>query len=173
MNAFWNRIHPDPSSGTIFDGDRRYLMMRPDVLMGMFRELPATTRDMVLAALAESAHRHGGKSVSAYQEAGGRAQLQQTVVDGAAAFGWGIWHIHSEPGKAELEVENSPFAAGYGASEIPVCAPVNGIFHSLAQALLGSEVEVVETHCAAMGGGARRCRFLALPRRQAGKASPV
>lgn len=163
MNAFWNRIQPDPSAGTIFDGDRRYLMMRPDVLMGMFRELPPATRSTVLAALAESARRQGGQSVSAYRQesdqAGGQARLQQTVIDGAAAFGWGTWRIAGEAHETRLEVENSPFAAGYGQSDMPVCAPVNGIFHSLAQVLMDADVDVTETHCAAQHGGT--CRFVA------------
>jgi hypothetical protein len=167
MTAFWNRIHADTAAGTIFDGERRYLMMRPDVLMGMLRELPEDTRSAVLAALAESTRVHGGKSVSAYQSTGGQALLQQTVIDGAAAFGWGTWRITSRSHEAELEVENSPFAAGYGRSDLPVCAPINGMFHSLAQALMGAAVEVRETHCAAQHGG--RCRFIA---QRAGHAGP-
>lgn len=169
MNPFWNRIHADTTAGSIFDGDRRYLMMRPDVLMGMFRALPAPTRSTVLAALAASARSNGGKSVSAYQASGGHAQLQQTVIDGAAAFGWGNWRIATGANEAELVVGNSPFAAGYGPSDEPVCAPINGIFHSLAEAMLGTAVEVVETRCAAQHGG--DCRFLARPRPQAGHAA--
>lgn len=161
MNAFWNRINVDTSAGTIFDGDRRYLMMRPDVLMGMFRELPAHVRTEALAALAKSTRKHGGKSVSAYRDAGGQSHLQQTVIEGAAAFGWGTWQVESGPQELRLEVDNSPFAAGYGPSDLPVCAPINGIFHSLAEALLGTKVEVTETHCAAQHGG--RCHFIAWP----------
>jgi hypothetical protein len=159
MSAFWNRIQADTTAGTIFDGDRRYLMMRPDVLMGMLHELAPGTREAVLEALAESARKNGGRSVSAYREAGGGALLQQTMIDGAAAFGWGSWRIDSTPHTTRLEVENSPFAAGYGQSALPVCAPIKGIFQSLAQALMGAEVEVVETHCAAQHGGS--CRFTA------------
>lgn len=159
MNAFWTRIHVDTSAGTIFDGDRRYLMMRPDVLMGMLRELPVHTRTEVLAALAESTRKNGGKSVSAYRDAGGASALRQTVIDGAAAFGWGAWHIESGQDQLRLDVDDSPFAAGYGPADLAVCAPIEGIFHSLAQALMGADVEVAETRCAAQHGG--RCRFVA------------
>ncbi|WP_075794988.1 V4R domain-containing protein [Massilia putida] len=159
MSAFWDRIRVDESAGTIFDGDRRYLLMRPDVLMGMLHELPADMHATVLTALGRSARKHGGKSVAAYLHAEGPARLQQSVIDGAAAFGWGKWRITQRDGNTELEVENSPFAAGYGPSGEPVCAPVGGIFHSLAQALMGGAVQVTETQCAARG--ATSCRFVA------------
>ena len=159
MSAFWDRIRIGDPAGSIFDGDRRYLMMRTDVLMGMVHEMPAALRGQVLDALAASAYLHGGQSVRAYRNAGGLDGLASTVIEGSAAFGWGTWHFTVGQRQAELEVENSPFAAGYGQSEIPVCAPIRGIFHSLAQTVLGSDVEVAETQCAAQHGG--RCRFVA------------
>lgn len=171
MSTFWDRIRIDESAGTIVDDDRRYLLMRPDVLMGMLRELPAGLHGTVLSALAASAHRNGGKSVTAYLESVGPERLQQSVIDGAAAFGWGRWRITERDGNTELEVENSPFAAGYGPSALPVCAPVNGIFHSLACALTGGDVHVTETRCAAQGG--THCHFIARPAVQALPQSPA
>lgn len=171
MSTFWDRIRIDESAGTIVDDDRRYLLMRPDVLMGMLHELPAELRGTVLAALATSARKNGGKSVAAYLESVGPERLQQSVIDGAAAFGWGHWRIAQRNGCTELEVENSPFAAGYGPSALPVCAPVNGIFHSLAHALMGSAVQVTETRCAAQGN--THCHFIARPAVQALSQSPA
>ena len=159
MSAFWDRIRIDEPAGTIFDGDRRYLLMRTDVLMGMLHELPAALRSEVLEALAASTRQHGGKSVRAYLEAGSSDRLAHTVIEGAAAFGWGVWHFSAGANEALLEVDNSPFAAGHGPSDVPVCAPIGGIFHSLAQTVLGSDVQVTETHCAAQHGD--RCRFVA------------
>lgn len=168
MSAFWDRIRIDEPSGAIADGDRRYLMMRADVLMGMLHELPAELRCTVLAALAESARKHGGQSVRAYLEEGSLAGLPHTVIEGAAAFGWGNWRFTPSQHEATLEVDNSPFAAGYGRADQPVCAPIRGIFHSLAQTVLGSAVQVVETRCAAQHAGP--CRFTA---RRAGHADPA
>lgn len=171
MSTFWDRIRIDESAGMIVDDDRRYLLMRPDVLMGMLRELPAGLHGTVLSALAASARKNGGRSVAAYLESAGRECLQQSVIDGAAAFGWGRWRIAQRDGCTELEVENSPFAAGYGPSALPVCAPVNGIFHSLACALTGDAVHVTETRCAAQGG--THCHFIARPAVQALPQSPA
>lgn len=159
MNTFWERIVTDTVAGTIFDGDRRYFLMRPDVLMGMFRNLPEESRVLAMAALAASAREHGGKSVAAYRQAGGKTLLAQTMVDGAAAFGWGRWTVASHAHEVELDVVDSPFAAGHGPSATPVCAPIAGIFHSLARTLLERDLEVTEVRCAAQHGGA--CRFVA------------
>ena len=80
MSAFWDRIRIDEPAGTIFDGDRRYLLMRTDVLMGMLQKLPAELRSPVLAALAESTREHGGKSVRAYLEAGSSDGLADKLI---------------------------------------------------------------------------------------------
>lgn len=58
--------------GGIFDADRRYLMMRVDVLMGILQQLPAALRPQVLNAMADSVTANGGKSAQAYFDALGR-----------------------------------------------------------------------------------------------------
>lgn len=166
MSDYWDRIRIDEAAGTIFDGDRRYVMMRPDVLMGMFAELPAAMRPAALEALAVSARKYGGQSIAAYLHAVGAGRVQRAVIDGAAAFGWGTWRIVRHADAIELTVDGSPFAAGHGPSDRPVCAPVAGIFHGLAAALLERDVAVTEARCAAQHPGP--CRFVA---RLAGTAS--
>ncbi|SFV11442.1 V4R domain-containing protein [Pseudoduganella namucuonensis] len=163
MSVFKDRLRFDEQAGAIHDADRRYLLMRADVLMGMLHELPPATGAAVLEALAASTRKHGGKSLAAYLGAAGRARLRQTVIDSAAGLGWGVWRITGADGRLEqrleLEVENSPFVQGHGPSGRPVCAPINGILHSLAGVLLDGEVAVTEHRCAAQHGGV--CRFSA------------
>lgn len=160
MNRFSERLHADHAAGTIVDGERRYLMLRADVLMGLFHELPPALHQQALAALARSAQRHGGQSVQAYRlEEGGQQALLATMVSAAAALGWGAWDIAVHQDGVELRVLNSPFADGHGPATRPVCAPISGIFNSLAGALLGTGVVVAEYQCAAQGGDC--CRFRA------------
>ncbi|GLC95060.1 hypothetical protein Tamer19_44680 [Cupriavidus sp. TA19] len=69
------RLEFDTVRGEVRDQDRRYLLMRPDVLMGMLRLLDGAVRRDVLAAFAESTARHGRRSILAYLAglgAGGR-----------------------------------------------------------------------------------------------------
>ena len=44
MGALRDRLAWDEGRGALQDGPRRYLMMRPDVLMGMLRRLPPEAR---------------------------------------------------------------------------------------------------------------------------------
>jgi len=145
----------------------RYLRLRADTLMGMFRYLPHAQRAQALAAFARSAAEHGGDSARRYLEsaAGDKAALLARIERTAAELGWGSWRF-AEPDAARLtlEVADSPFAAGYGSADSEVCAPIAGMLQAVASLALGADCEARETECRARG--AERCRFEATPRRK-------
>lgn len=153
--------------GAVHDGPRRYLLMRPDVLMGALAGLDEAARAALLAAWAESARVHGGQSLQAYaQQVGGDADALMAATTAAAAdLGWGTWTMQRRPAGWTLAVVQSPFVDGWRAaaghaSSAPVCAPIRGLFNALAGLLLRGGVTVEETHCAAMEAGpACICRF--------------
>ncbi|MGF6645949.1 MULTISPECIES: V4R domain-containing protein [Paraburkholderia] len=160
MNAIVSRLVHDLEAGEICDGDRRYLIMRPDVLMGTLKSLDDTTRERVLSSLANSAALHGGRSVQAYgKTAVGRALLE-TMCDASAGLGWGRWYIEESAEELKLTVHNSPFAWGYGACTHTVCAPIVGIFRAVATQFFGTPVVVEELECAAMTSQLA-CHFVA------------
>ncbi|MFY9314474.1 MAG: V4R domain-containing protein [Burkholderiales bacterium] len=141
----------------------RYLSLRADTLMGMFRHLPGPARVQAFAALVRSTAEHGGDSARRYLEsgAGDTAALLATVEKTAAELGWGAWRF-GECGATglALEVTDSPFAAGYGAADTEVCAPITGMLQAVAGLALGSACEAREVQCRARG--AARCRFEAV-----------
>ncbi|MGE4334888.1 MAG: V4R domain-containing protein [Pigmentiphaga sp.] len=155
-------------NGGIFDDDRRYIIMRADVLMGILHQLPAEQRPAVLAAMADSVAANGGKSAQAYFEAIGRdpAVLLDVMMSSSADLGWGSWRFVAPDGSApspanlpnglHVEVRNSPFAAGHGPAESPVCAPIAGMLRAVCDLLVGGAT-VTETECAAQG--CAHCRF--------------
>lgn len=175
MGALRDRLRFDEATGTVWDADRRYLLMRADVLMGALRELDPDARGKVLAALESAAARFGGKSLQAYAAAGGDvAALVESTVKAAADLGWGRWALAlrdaGERPTLELEVHGSPFAAGWAAagdggsnaSTTPTCGPVAGILRALAAQVLPGEpgpIDAQEIACAAQG--APCCRFCA------------
>ena len=161
MTPLNQRLDFDLETGEVRDADRRYLLMRPDVLMGALARLDAQDRSRVLKAFADSAAEDGGKSVRAYlAEADGTPDhLLEIIRSTAAALGWGRWAFESAPGSVRLTVHNSPFAAGFGPCDQPVCAPISGILRSVVESVLHGPVLVTETACAAQGAGA--CRFVA------------
>lgn len=152
-------------AGAVHDGPRRYLLMRPDVLMGALVLLDEATRLRVLAALQASAREHGGASLRAYAEAspGDGAALINTTEAAAADLGWGRWQLRQEPSRLTLEVTGSPFAAGWLASSggaragCAVCAPIVGLFSALAALVLGSDVQASERRCVAADEAASCC----------------
>jgi predicted hydrocarbon binding protein len=141
----------------------RYLRLRADTLMGMFRYLPAPARARALAALARSTAEAGGDSARRYAAAGAKdaAALLAKVEKTAAELGWGEWRFGKRTAaRLALEVRDSPFAAGYGAADTEVCAPIAGMLQAVAGMVLGAPCEARETGCCARG--AKRCRFVAI-----------
>jgi hypothetical protein len=144
--------------GAILDGPRRYLLMRPDVLMGTLRRLPAPARALALAAFADSVAEHGADSLRAYfRDTGGDPPALLAATAAAAAdLGWGAWTFEAGPCRLGLVVHSSPFAAGHGASESPVCAPIVGMLRAVAAVAAGVACDALEVHCAACGAPACR-----------------
>lgn len=155
--SFRERVKADEVQGEHRDGDIRYLIMRPDVLMGLFAALPPTERGNALEALARSAQTYGGRSVQAYRDAGAddASELLRVMVETSAQLGWGRWSFaYEDEGKSlQLTIRNSPFAKGYGKSDTPVCHAARGIFTALAPVVMGGDVSVIESRCAAQDGG--------------------
>lgn len=153
---FAERLIREPERGQMRDGPIRYLMMRPDALMGMFALLSPAARDEALAALARSVAEHGGRSVQAYVDSGAVSPeaLIATMTETSADLGWGVWEFLPDAnGQAiTLTVTNSPFAQGAGHTDQPACAPILGIASAIAPHLLGTGATVRETQCAAQSG---------------------
>jgi predicted hydrocarbon binding protein len=142
------------------DRDVRYVSLRADTLMGMFRRLPEPLRTQALAALASSTAEHGGDSARRYLEsgAGDATALLAKIEQTAAELGWGTWRFGERSAtRLALEVADSPFAAGHGASGEPVCAPIRGMLEAVAGLVLAGACEARELRCRACG--AATCRF--------------
>ncbi len=147
------------------DAEIRYLRLRADTLMGMFRHLPGPARAQAFAALVRSTAEHGGDSARRTLESSGgdAAALLAMIEKTAAELGWGNWRFaEREAARLVLEVADSPFAAGYGAADTEVCAPITGMLQAVAELALGSACEARELQCRARG--AASCRFEAITR---------
>ena len=156
--ALRERLAWDPALGRISDGPRRYLLMRPDVLMGAVEAMAPAPRGSFLSSWQMSTCQHGADSLRAYAQMvhGDRHALLQATVAAAADLGWGRWALTLEDGLLHLEVLDSPFVAGWLAasqgrpSQEPVCAPIRGMLQALAEVVLEGPVAVQEDDCAAL-----------------------
>jgi hypothetical protein len=174
MAGLRERLVFDHETGTVRDGPRRYLLMRPDVLMGMLARLDPAARAVAMQAFAEAAERHGGDSLSAYFASlgGDAAALLDATAAVAADLGWGRWTFSRDRDELHLVVDHSPFAHGHAAAvaalrgtaelplpEAPVCAPIRGLLAAAASLVIGVGARVDERACAAAGHA--RCEFVA------------
>ena len=94
------RLHYDATRGALHDGPPRYMLLRPDHLMGALRTPDPAARETMFEALAQSTLRFGGDSLRAYAaEAPGDAQaLIDATVGAAADLGQsrGVrWHLRA------------------------------------------------------------------------------
>ena len=160
--CFADRLVRDTERGEWRDGEARYLLLRQDSLMGLFRRLAPQARGEALAALTAAVTEAGGRSAARYRETtpGGSAALLEVFAETAAQLGWGVWTF-AQPADGELclDVVNSPFAQGFGPSPEPVCAAIAGMAGAIAATILGQPTVADETRCVAAGAGS--CRFVA------------
>jgi predicted hydrocarbon binding protein len=162
MQALHERLHFDTANGQVLDQSRRYVLLRADVLMGLFDALPAAARVEALRAFEHSVATHGIDSLRAYAaEPGVDAQALQRVVESvAASLGWGRWQLTQDDSTLSLEVHNSPFAAACTPATGPVCHAIAGMLEALATVVFGRNASARESACAA-SNGAPCCRFSA------------
>jgi uncharacterized protein len=149
-----------PENGEIADEGIRYMLLRPDVLMGLAKELPGITAGQFLGALRKVACRNVQSSFAQYRRDGrfSGSDVLDSTCRIAASLGWGSWLVTSEQdGTVIVRVRNSPFAAGFGPSQGPVCAPIAGVLQAVAQVSQVAAAEIEEISCAAQG--ASECRF--------------
>ena len=162
-----NRLRHDPAQGAWYDAARRYMILRPDSLMGALQSLDDATRELVLAALATSLQIHGADSLRAYAASvnGDTQAVIDATVDAASDLGWGLWTVRQSGATLDVVVRHSPFAQGWLAargtaveeSAPAVCAPIRGMLAALAQTLGEASPQVQELSCAAQGHP--ECRF--------------
>jgi hypothetical protein len=148
--------------GGIFDGEIRYLLLRTDSLMGMFKRLDPGIRTQAFNAFAESLAENGRKSIEARMRRmnlSGAQLYDELAKSSGAQLGWGRWtYRRANPLRFEVDVANSPFVHGYGRSDHPVCFAIVGMLTAIGELVYGQPVRVEETACAAVSGP--QCRFV-------------
>lgn len=162
MGQLRQRLTWDEPNGAILDADRRYVMLRADVLMGLFAGLPPAQRAQALESLQASVRTHGGASARAYQASGAGhvASFLHVMADSAADLGWGAWRFEpNDTAAPTLTVLNSPFAMASVGSDQPVCHAITGMLEAVSALVTGESRTFRETRCASMG--APCCEFQA------------
>ncbi|MEM8496678.1 MAG: V4R domain-containing protein [Pseudomonadota bacterium] len=150
----------DLAAGDVHCGAIRYVLMRPDVLMGLFSNLEPGDRQKALDSLETSAYQNGQASMREYQKQqfSGPKEMLDFFCESAARLGWGSFSYEfGASGAPTFKVSNSPFSLGFGPSETPVCAPIAGILRAFIEVFFGGSPAIQEVSCSSQGND--YCQF--------------
>jgi hypothetical protein len=164
LPPFRARLDWSAVPGQVVDGAIRYMLIRPDALMGAIMRLSPDAQAEMLAALHASVLDFGGRSAGTYNKTATRP-LVDVVAQTAPDLGWGMWTVSHHEGATCVTVEDSPFAASVTSAAQPVCTAMTGMLSAVGTIMAGAPVTAVETRCAAQYGGTA-CHF-AIPLEQA------
>lgn len=154
---FRERLDWSAVPGQVVDGAVRYMLIRPDALMGAIMRLSPGAQGEMLAALHASVLDFGGRSAGTYNKTATRP-LIEIVAETAPDLGWGCWTVARREGAFHIMVEDSPFAAPVSGAGQPVCSAMTGMMSAVGAIMTGTPVTAIETRCAAQHGGSA-CHF--------------
>lgn len=163
------RLSFETGQGQVMDADRRYVLLRADVLMGLFDLMPEPLAAQALAAFAESVFKFGSGSVRAYADTSDpdSRRLFAAVAQGASSLGWGVWEFDIGDRSCRLTVRNSPFAAA-ATTQRPACSPILGMLRAVCEHAWKAPCAIEELACCAAeapaGHRGQVCRFQAVAR---------
>jgi predicted hydrocarbon binding protein len=137
-------------------GEARFLLIRPETLIGLQKALERALGAGAADCFAEGGRAGGARAMPTL--AGGAEERAQALARMGAELGWGIFTVETmTPTTLVITVANSPFAEAHGRAPEPVCHLTRGVLEALAENIFGGRVSVRETHCEA--AGASHCRF--------------
>ena len=153
-------IVEDDGAGRLTIGGARYLLIRPETLAALQKQVEVVAPGAAADCLAAGGRAGGARA--ARDLAGDAEARVRSLLETGRAIGWGDFALE-RLGACELvvTVAHSPFAEAYGPAVAPVCHLTRGVLESLVARVLERPLTVRETACVATG--APRCRFATLP----------
>lgn len=147
----------DDGAGALRLGEARYLLIRPETLVGVQRAVERAVGPRAAADCLLDGGRAGGARVAAAL-AGTPEERLRAVAEAGTALGWGRFDLEAlTPAGLVVTVTRSPFAEAYGPAPGPVCHLIAGVLEAVATSVFRRPQAVRETACAAAGAPA--CRF--------------
>src|SRR5262249_17972547 len=144
--------------GRLTLGGARYLLIRPETLVGLQKAVEGVLGERAAACIAAGG-RAGGARATASLDGTAEERVARLLRIGGG-IGWGEF-APERPAQAapRRSVRRSAVAEPYGPASAPVCHLIRGVLESLAASTFARPSTVVETACVAMGASA--CRFVA------------
>lgn len=142
--------------GGLFYKEVRYLLIRPEVLVTLQKEIEKELGERADRILFQSGFQGGSLSSKRYREVFNfsHEEIVRFMIEMGPQIGWGRFELERfDPGNKHLSVKvyHSPFAETYGPSRTPVCHFIRGVLTGMASVIFDKESEVNEILCLAKG----------------------
>lgn len=164
-------LSPDPQGGVLRVFDHRFLLLRPEILVNVQKQLEQTVGQStkgILYLAGEKSGREGLHTVESLLEgvdvSSANPDTLKRMVDVMALLGWGrceVTLLDVDARRFALTLVNSPIAEFYGPSKKPVCHLVAGWLAGVGMILLDEQLLCEEVACKAMGRSG--CEFQLRP----------
>jgi len=161
-NSILNALEYDAASGALSYKDVRYLIIRPETLVGLQKAIEKHSAMAARDAFFQGGYQGGYLSAKKYKEIQNLSDNEtiRFMMKMGSEIGWGHFKLDDydfAQKKMQIRVENSPFAAAYGDSGAGVCHLIRGVLGGLATFLFSRNCIVSETRCLAKGD--EHCEF--------------
>ena len=159
-------LHPDPKSGILRLSDQPCLLLRPEVIVSIQKQLEQTVGGSAKGILYLAGERSSDAGLKFLGALTSGVSVPLTlegakrIIDASALTGWGrteIIHFDPERGRFTVARHNSPIAKAYGPSKKPVCHFLAGWMAGIGRLLVAKELLCEEISC--MAQGQDRCEF--------------
>jgi len=162
-NSIIDQLVYDPVSGALTYRDVRYLLIRPETIVGFQKAIEKQSQTRAIDALFEGGYQGGYLSAKKYKEIQNLSDKDTInfMMAMGAEIGWGNFKLDQydfAKKKLQISVEDSPFAAAYGDSSEGVCHLTRGVLCGLATILFSRSCTACEAECVAKGD--HHCVFL-------------
>ncbi len=164
MNSILDELEWDSNRGALTFEGVRYLLIRPETLVGYQRQLEAELGPEAAGRILFEGGRIGGRtSGQKYKDAFGLSDREavEYMCRMGGEIGWGHFQLKRwapEDGLFEVRVAASPFAEAYGGqAQSGVCHFTRGVLCGLGEGLFGAPAKGGEMACLAQGDEA--CSF--------------
>jgi len=155
-NSILDELKYDSASGALKYKDVRYLLIRPETIVGFQKAIEKHSPTAVRDAFFQGGYQGGYLSAKKYKEIHNLSDSEtiKFMMTMGAEIGWGHFKLDEyDFAKKELQisVEDSAFAEAYGNSDEGVCHLISGVLSGLATILFSRNCTAFEIECMARG----------------------
>jgi predicted hydrocarbon binding protein len=162
-NKILDELIYDQSSGSLFYKGVRYLLIRPETIVGFQKALTESCGKEAEDRLFEGGYTGGSLSAKKYRDIHNFSdhEIIDFMMNMGNQIGWGHFSLDRYDRTAKhlcVSVDHSPFAQVYGASSHGVCHLIRGVLAGMATVLFAGDCSAEEVECQARGD--KICRFV-------------